>query len=86
MIISGAQSGSKPFEGGNCDEGLNGMAGASGSRRPQVGPTPPHLVKKEELEKAIRFIKELVQATERALEQGGPLNKAAHWTSNILAP
>ena len=37
------------------------------SRRPHVGPTPPHLVKKEELEKAIRFLKELVLATERAL-------------------
>ncbi len=30
------------------------------------GPTPPHLVKRDELEKAIRFLKALVEATEKA--------------------
>jgi hypothetical protein len=30
------------------------------------GPTPPHLVKRDELEKAIRFLKSLVEATEKA--------------------
>jgi hypothetical protein len=37
------------------------------SRVAQPGPTPPHLVTKDELERAIRFIKELVAATERAI-------------------
>lgn len=36
------------------------------------GPTPPHLVKREELEKAIRFLTALVEATERATR---PLNE-----------
>lgn len=40
------------------------------SRVAQPGAMPPHLVTKEELEKAIRFIKELVKATERALGVG----------------
>lgn len=40
------------------------------SRAAQVGPSPPHLVTKDELEKAIRFIKELVNATERAFQVG----------------
>jgi hypothetical protein len=31
------------------------------------GPTPAHPVKKEDLEKAIHFLKELVKATERGL-------------------
>ena len=37
------------------------------SRRVQPGPPEPHPVKKDELEKAIRFLKALVQATEVAL-------------------
>jgi hypothetical protein len=37
------------------------------SRRVQPGPPEPHLVKKDELDKAIRFLKALVQATEVAL-------------------
>lgn len=38
--------------------------------RPSVsGPPQPHLVTKDELEKAIRFIKELVSATERAVDR-----------------
>ena len=37
------------------------------SKVSSAGPTPPHLVSKEELEKAIRFLKELVLATERVL-------------------
>jgi hypothetical protein len=37
------------------------------SRRVQPGPPEAHPVKKDELEKAIRFLKALVQATETAL-------------------
>jgi hypothetical protein len=33
-----------------------------------VGAQAPHLVKREDLEKAIRFLKGLVEATERALD------------------
>lgn len=36
------------------------------SRVKSKGPTPAHPVTKDELQKAIRFLKELVQATERA--------------------
>ena len=39
------------------------------ARVPQNGPTAPHLVTRDELEKAIRFIRELVAATERAVSQ-----------------
>ena len=38
------------------------------SRPHHAGSPQPHLVKKEELEKAIRFIRELMLATERALQ------------------
>lgn len=31
-----------------------------------VGPTPPHLIKRDELERAIRFLRALVEATEAA--------------------
>jgi hypothetical protein len=31
-----------------------------------AGPTPPHLIKRDELEKAIRFLRALVEATESA--------------------
>lgn len=41
------------------------------SRRVQSGPPGPHPVKKDELEKAIRFLKPLVQATEVALIRPG---------------
>ena len=41
------------------------------ARPPQSGPPPPHLVTRDELEKAIRFIRELVAATERALCTAG---------------
>ncbi len=41
------------------------------SRRVQPGPPEPHPVKKDELEKAIRFLKSLVEATEIALRGFG---------------
>lgn len=41
------------------------------SRRVQPGQPEPHPVKKEELEKAIRFLKALVQATDVALTRPG---------------
>jgi RiboL-PSP-HEPN len=41
------------------------------ARPSQSGPTPPHLVNRDELEKAIRFIRELVAATERAMKSDG---------------
>lgn len=37
------------------------------SKRRSAGPSPPHLVTKEDLEKAIRFLRELVVATDMAL-------------------
>ena len=37
------------------------------SRAVRVGPPQPHLVTKEDLERAIRFLRNLVAATERAL-------------------
>ena len=37
------------------------------SKRSNGGPSAPHVVKREELEKAIRFLKGLVQATDKAL-------------------
>jgi hypothetical protein len=37
------------------------------SRAVQSGPTPAHPVKKEDLEKAISFLKDLVKATEKGL-------------------
>lgn len=39
------------------------------ARGPQNGPSTPHLVTRDKLDKAIRFIKELVTATERAVSQ-----------------
>jgi len=37
------------------------------SKRRSTGPSPPHLVTKEDLEKAIRFFRELVTATDKSL-------------------
>jgi hypothetical protein len=37
------------------------------SKRRSAGPSPPHLVTKEDLEKTIRFLRELVIATDKAL-------------------
>ncbi len=42
------------------------------SRRVSPGSPEPHPVKKDELEKAIRFLKSLVEATESALRGFGP--------------
>jgi len=37
------------------------------SRTVSTGPTPPHPVRREDLEKAISFLKELVKATEKGM-------------------
>ncbi len=37
------------------------------TRRSATGPSPPHLVTKDDLEKAIRFLRDLVRATDKAL-------------------
>lgn len=39
------------------------------SKPATAGAPAPHLVKRDDLEKAIRFLKGLVEATERALEE-----------------
>jgi hypothetical protein len=39
------------------------------SKPPAAGVPAPHLIRKEELEKAIRFLKSLVEATDRATAQ-----------------
>ncbi len=41
------------------------------SRKSKPGPTPPHPVNKDDLFRAIRFLKELVGATDRALGETG---------------
>jgi len=45
------------------------------SRKSQPGPTPPHPVNKDDLLKAIRFLKELVNATDKALRVIGPVSE-----------
>ena len=42
------------------------------SRKSLPGPTPPHPVNKDDLLKAIRFLKELVHATDKALHASKP--------------
>jgi hypothetical protein len=36
------------------------------TRRSTTGPSPPHLVTKDDLEKAIRFLRDLVRARDKA--------------------
>lgn len=45
------------------------------SRKSQPGPTPPHPVNKDDLLRAIRFLKELVIATDKALHAIGPVTE-----------
>lgn len=54
------------------------------SRKSLPGPTPPHPVNKDDLLKAIRFLKELVNATDKALRAIGPTSEHRGDTASAL--